>query len=122
MPLSISSYLGGDDANGAGVGSGDSGFGVVVDASKIAYLVGFTPSSNFPNLNSTGTFPGIKGYAAQPAGNTGAAFVAAINTTLTGTNSLLDSTYLGGNTFELGNAIALAGNGVVAVTGQTSWR
>jgi hypothetical protein len=118
--LVYSSYLGGDDANGAGVGSGDSGFGVVVDASKIAYLVGFTPSSNFPNLNSTGTFPGIKGYAAQPAGNTGAAFVAAINTTLTGTNSLLYSTYLGGNTFELGNAIALAGNGVVAVTGQTS--
>jgi hypothetical protein len=118
--LVYSTYLGGDDANGASAGSGDSGFGVVVDSSKVAYLVGFTPSSNFPNLNSTGTFPSIKGFAAQPASNTGAAFVAAVNTTLTGVNSLLYSTYLGGSNFDLGNAIALVGNGVVAVTGQTS--
>lgn len=121
--LLYSTYLGGNGAN-ANSGFGDAGEGVVVDASGIAYIVGFTTSTDFPSIASTGTFPAIKGYSALPSGNTlGAAFVSAINTTASGAASLPYSTYLGGsstNTPDLGAAIALAGSGVVYVTGSTS--
>jgi Beta-propeller repeat len=120
--LVYSTYLGGNDANTATsvVSGGDIGWGVAVDSNKIAYVVGTTPSTNFPNLNSTSTFPSIKGWAAAPSGNTqGAGFLAALNTTVSGVNSLVYSTYVGGQTAEVGNAVALAGNGTVFITGQT---
>ncbi|HWF38399.1 MAG TPA: choice-of-anchor D domain-containing protein [Candidatus Acidoferrales bacterium] len=120
--LLYSTYLGGDDVNAgtSTLGVGDVGTAVTVDASKIAYIVGVTPSSNFPNLNSTGTFPNIKGWQAANGTNTaGEAFVAAINTTLTGVNSLIYSTYVGGSTAELGYGIALGTGGIVYATGQT---
>ncbi|MGH9690431.1 MAG: beta strand repeat-containing protein [Candidatus Acidiferrales bacterium] len=123
--LVYSSYLGGDDAkfSSSGFGSGDYGFGVAVDSNKIAYIVGVTVSSNFPDFKSTATYPNIKGFAGPPAGNTyGAAFVSAINTTATnGSASLIYSTYLGGTTtlYDYGTAIALGANGIVYVTGQT---
>jgi hypothetical protein len=120
--LVYSTYLGGDDLNAgtSTLGIGDVGFAVTVNASDIAYIVGTTPSSNFPNLTSTGTFPSIKGWQTANMNNTaGEAFVAAINTTLTGVNSLIYGTYVGGSTAELGNAIALGTSGIVYATGQT---
>ncbi|HVB58295.1 MAG TPA: choice-of-anchor D domain-containing protein [Candidatus Acidoferrales bacterium] len=109
-----STYLGGDDANfgTSTLASGDFGFGVTVDSNGVAYIVGTTVSSNFPD---------IKGFAGPPAGNTkGVAFVSAINTASSGVGSLIYSTYLGGSTFDEGTAIASGGgSGVVFVTGKT---
>jgi hypothetical protein len=123
--LLYSTYLGGDDQNSGtnaiGSGLGDIGWAVAVDANKIAYIVGTTVSLDFPNIGSTATFPNIKGWQGFPALNTGgSAFAAAVNTTLSGVNSLVYSTYVGGNTADLGYGIALAGSGVVYITGQTS--
>jgi len=118
--LLYSTYLGGNDAQANLVSSGDIGWAVAVDASKIAYIVGTTGSTNFPNMGSTGTFPNIKGWLTTAPNGNATAFVAAINTTLSGVNSLVYATYVGGATSELGNAIALAGSGVVYITGQTT--
>ena len=118
--LLYSTYLGGNDAQANPVSSGDIGWAVAVDSSKIAYIVGTTGSTNFPNMGSTGTFPNIKGWLTTAPNANATAFVAAINTTLSGVNSLVYATYVGGATSELGNAIALAGSGVVYITGQTT--
>jgi hypothetical protein len=120
--LLYSTYLGGNDAqaNPASGGAGDIGWAVAVDASKIAYIVGTTGSTNFPNMGSTGTFPNIKGWLTTAPNSNATAFVAAINTTLSGVNSLVYATYVGGTNSELGNAITLAGSGVVYITGQTT--
>jgi hypothetical protein len=121
--LVYSTYLGGNDANEGApdeLGLGDIGWSVAVDSSKIAYIVGTTPSTNFPNLNSTGTFPSIKGWLGPNGSNSiNEGFLAAINTTLTGVNSLVYSTYVGGSTADRANGVALAGSGVVYITGRT---
>jgi hypothetical protein len=114
-----STYLGGNDAQTNPFG-GDIGWALAVDSSKIAYIVGTTASTNFPNMSSTGTFPNIKGWLTAAPNTNATAFVAAVNTTLTGVNSLVYSTYVGGSTSELGNGIALGGSGTVFVTGQTT--
>jgi beta-propeller repeat-containing protein len=118
-----STYLEGNDANAGTnpLGIGEAGTAVVVDSNDVAYIVGITSSTNFPNFGSTGTFANIKGWLGYNGSNTqGEAFVAAINTLDTGgTTSLVYSTYLGGSTAELGYGITLGGSGVVFVTGQT---
>lgn len=118
--LLYSTYLEGNDAGTSSLGVGDIGWAVAVDANKIAYIVGTTPSSDFPNMGSTGTFPNIKGWVSTAPNANASAFVAAVNTTLTGVNSLVYSTYVGGSASELGNGIALGGSGVVYITGQTT--
>ena len=78
------------------------------------YLAGVTSSTNFPTTASA--------YRAviPPAGNTNdAAFVTVLDTTKSGVNSLFYSTYLGGNTADQGNAIALGPGNVAYITGFT---
>jgi hypothetical protein len=96
--LAYSTYLGG---NGS-----DDGFGIAVDSSSNAYIVGQTTSTNFPILN---------GYTSS-ANASGIAFISKLNPTGT---ALLYSTYLGGTGGEVGNGIALDPNGNVYVTGYT---
>lgn len=96
--LAYSTYLGG---NGT-----DDGFGIAVDSSGSAYVVGQTTSTNFPTLT---------GYTSA-SNASGIAFISKLNPTGT---ALLYSTYLGGTGGESGNGIALDPSGNVYVTGYT---
>jgi hypothetical protein len=79
--LLYSTYLGGT--------SNDEGFRIAVDTSGMAYVAGVTASTNFPT--TSGAFQTV--YA---GGNTDA-FIAKLDTTKSGSASLVYSTYLGGS-------------------------
>jgi len=113
--LIYSTYLGGAGANAANLGYADAGFGVAVDSSKNAYIVGSTASTDFPM-----TSPTPNGFqTTSPAGNTlGTGFLAKIDTT-PGGGSLVYSTYLGGEASDIGVGIALGPNNVAYATGGT---
>jgi hypothetical protein len=93
----FSTYLGGS--------AEDNGNAIAVDSQGNAYLTGDTTSSNFPTLG------------AIQAANQGQqdAFVAE----LSGTGTLVYSTYLGGSGNDRGAAIAVDGSGNAYVTGGT---
>jgi hypothetical protein len=76
------SYLGGS----SGV---DQGSGIALDGAGNAYLTGFTSSANFPT--TSGAFQRTYGGGGEDA------FVAKFNPALSGTASLVYSTYLGGS-------------------------
>ncbi len=77
-------------------------------------MAGTTASTNFPT--TTTAF-----QQTTLAGNTGGtAFVSRFDTTKVGAVSLLYSTYLGGDTAEFGDAIALGPSNVAYVTGSTN--
>jgi len=85
--------------------------GIAVDGSGDAYVTGSTSSASFPT--TTGAFQtAFKGSAD--------AFIAKVDPTLTGTASLLYSTYLGAGGNVIGNAIAVDDSGNAYVTGSTS--
>ena len=106
-----STYLGGDGKYAPnGFGYGDDAYGVAVDSSSNAYLVGETTSSNFPIVN---------GLVPNASNTVGEGFVSRIDTTKTGASSLIYSTYLGGQVEDLGAAIALGPNNVAYVAGFT---
>ena len=98
--LLYSTYLGGSDD--------DRGNGIAVDSSGNAYVTGSTQSTNFPTLNQYQTAQGSRD-----------AFVTRINTNLSGTASLVYSTYLGGSTFDTGSGIAIDSAGNAYLTGST---
>src|ERR1700691_2618269 len=109
--LLYSTYLGGGD--------NDVGFGIAVDSSGNAYITGVTYSSNFPTLNA---------YESKLAGSYNA-FVAKLDPSPSGPDSLLYSTYLGGNggdggdlgvNGDSGQAIAVDSSGIAYVTGGTA--
>ncbi|HKN61537.1 MAG TPA: SBBP repeat-containing protein, partial [Candidatus Acidoferrales bacterium] len=114
-----STYLGGNGTNAPVANQyGDLATGVAADSSGNAYVVGETTSTNFPTLNGLQSGP-------NAANTNGEAFVSQINTTVAGAGSLVYSTYLGGNVFDVGDAIALKpGNATPAnavyVTGFTA--
>jgi hypothetical protein len=113
--LIYSTYLGGTGANAATLlGFADAGFGVAADSSNNAYIVGDTASTDFPT-----TANGFQ--QTSPAGNvTATIFVSKIDTTKSGAASLVYSTYLGGESFDLSSTIALKPNSAVAyATGTT---
>jgi uncharacterized repeat protein (TIGR01451 family) len=108
------------DANGArvystflgGTGQENSflsvGGGVVVDGAGRAYVTGETPGPGFPIVG---------GYQAIFGGQYDA-FLAVIDTTLSGAASLVYSTYLGGTGQDLGYDIAYAGTRQVVIVGE----
>lgn len=92
-------YLGG--------GKSDAGYGIAVDASGAAYVIGVTASTDFNLKNPLqGTNRGdLDAFVAKIASDGSA---------------LSYSTYLGGTGSELGNGIAVDGSGNVYVTGATA--
>jgi hypothetical protein len=101
--LIYSTYLGGDGS--------DWGEDIAVDASGNAYVTGRTRSPDFPTRNQ---------YQGDQIGSD--AFITKLDTTRSGTSSLIYSTYLGGGGGDGGRDIVVAGNGIVYVTGTTSSR
>jgi hypothetical protein len=97
--LVYSTYLGGNDL--------DQGFGIVVDAAGNAYVTGRTLSADFP------TTPGA--FDTTHGGSTDA-FVTKLNPS---GSELVYSTYLGGNTTDDANSIAVDAAGDAYVTGIT---
>jgi hypothetical protein len=96
--LVYSTYLGGSNS--------DAGQGIAVDAAGNAYVTGYTYSTNFPTANP---------YQATLAG-TYNVFVTKLNAA---GNTLIYSTYLGGNGGDNGFGIAVDASGNTYVTGYT---
>ncbi|WP_457600085.1 SBBP repeat-containing protein, partial [Hydrogenivirga sp.] len=99
--LLYSTFIGGNDE--------DIGRDIALDASGNVYVTGETLSTNFPTQNPI--------YAS--GGGSYDAFVVKIDTTQSGGNSLLFSTYLGGSDQDFGYGIAVDSIGSVYVTGET---
>lgn len=95
--LVYSTYLGGSGL--------DRGFGVALDATGAAYVTGGTDSPDFP------TTPGT-----MPATDFTNAFVTKLSPE---GDALVYSTYLGGNSLDTANAIAIDSEGAAYVTGET---
>jgi len=95
-----STLLGGNDV--------DSAAAIALAGPGKAYVTGSTSSADFPTTSS---------YRATD--NSGAVFVASLNTAATGKNSLVYSTLLGGNGFDTGAGIAVNSAGDAYVTGST---
>ena len=99
--LVYSTYLGG--------GGQEIGFGITVDHASNAYLTGVTDSTDFPTTPSA------------PDRSFNGGFTDAFVTTLNAAGSaLLQSTYLGGTSFEEGLAIAVDSTGNDYVTGRVA--
>ncbi len=98
--LIYSTYLGGSGH--------DTGNAIAVDSAGNAYVTGMTNSTNFPTVNALqSTY-----VAAEDT-----AFVAKLNPS---GSALVYSTYLGGNSFDSGNGIAVDSAGNAYVTGETA--
>jgi uncharacterized repeat protein (TIGR01451 family) len=113
--LLYSTYLGGSLS--------DAGFGVAVDNSGNAYVVGRTNSSNFPTARPLANLATYQGGAIvdNPTLNSQFdAFVAKINTTDAGEPSLVYSTFLGGTDTDQANNVAIDGSGNAFIGGITS--
>ena len=103
--LAYSTYLG-----SSGEFTGDAANGIAVDSSGDAYVVGSTESSNFP------VTPGAVQQKSDKSGEAYTAFVSKLNP---GGTALLFSTYLGGSTNDLANAIVVDSKGNAYIGGQT---
>jgi hypothetical protein len=126
--LLYGSYLGGSQSFISGNDGDDQGTGIAIDGSGNVYVTGRTASTNFPRTAGA--------FQTQFGGGQDDVFVAKFNPTLSGTASLVYSTYLGGNgwdgaytnyphvglptTGEPGPAIAVDSAGDAYVTGTTT--
>lgn len=107
-----STYLGGS-YNDSEISAGDdTGTGIAVGSDGSIYVTGYTFATDFPVANAAQA-------TKQGADNFSDAFVARLNPT---TNTLIFSTYLGGEDWEEGHALSLDSNGNVTVGGLTNAR
>jgi len=102
--LLYSTYLGGS--------VGDASYAVALDSNANAYVTGFTSSTDFP------TTPGTA-IQTTPKVGTPTAYVTRIDTTKSGSVSLVYSTLLGGSVSDIGHGIAVDANFNAYITGQT---
>ena len=102
LTLVYSTYLGGSN--------NDVGNGIAADSSGNAYVTGVTYSSNFP---TSSPFQATCGSCSEEGSN---AFVAKFNAA---GSTLVYSSYLGGNVYDSGNAIAVDSLSNAYVTGYT---
>ena len=102
--LVYSTYLGGN--------AWESGNAIAVGGDGSAYVVGTTQSSDFPVVTPTAPSPG----PVFGAGATENAFVTKFDPA---GNTLVYSTYLGGNTADIGLAVAVDAAGNAYVAGET---
>lgn len=98
--LEYASYLGG--------GGDDRGYGVAIDTNGYVYITGETKSSDFPAQNPA---QGDQPYADV--------FIAKLDLSQSGAASLVYATYLGGESEDTGQGIAVDGDGNACVTGYT---
>jgi hypothetical protein len=110
--LIYSTYLGGSGPGSNFLGFGDIAYGVTVDATSHAYVVGGTTSTDFPTAGTA-----IAGSAACGVNTNGSAFLSVINTTA---GTLGYSHCLSGNTAEVAFGVSL-GTGVPAVVTQVAY-
>jgi uncharacterized protein (TIGR03437 family) len=104
--LAYSSFLGGS--------GNDWGTGIAVDSAGNAYVTGHTDSTDFPIANA---FEKTNPLGGSPGVGDGCVFVSKVSAD--GSN-LLYSTYLGGNGYDQGLAIAVDAAGDAFVTGSTT--
>jgi Beta-propeller repeat len=102
LSLSYSTFLGGT--------RGDYGNAVAVDGAGNAYLTGVTGGTKFPTTAGA--------FQSSPGGGTDA-FVAKLNPNLSGSASLVYSTFLGGSDDETSRGIAVDAAGDAFVIGTT---
>lgn len=102
-----STYLSGD--------GGEAAFGIALDATANIYVTGQTFSTNFP-ATANAFNPGPLTSASAALGH---AFVSKINPKLSGTSSLVYSSYLAGNNTDVGNAVAADASGNAYIAGGT---
>ncbi|HVB87554.1 MAG TPA: choice-of-anchor D domain-containing protein [Candidatus Dormibacteraeota bacterium] len=90
----------------------ETGGNVAIGASGKVYVAGTTTSSS--------TFPEAAAFGIGGAVGGSAFYIAKIDPTVTGANSLLYLTFLGGSGTQAGGLIAVDGAGDVAITGTTT--
>jgi hypothetical protein len=127
VTLSYSTYLGGSGGRVAYAGppgslpdyyDGENGFGVAVDSSGSAYVVGETFSSDFPTANA------FQGELDAPESNgeiidESTNFDAFVTKFSPDGGSLVYSTYLGGSAVDEAFAVAVDSSGSAYVVGET---
>ncbi|HEV1995948.1 MAG TPA: SBBP repeat-containing protein [Candidatus Acidoferrum sp.] len=127
--LLYSSYIGG--TNGTALFGGDFGEAIAVDANGIAYVAGYTDSTASTTVTSMPNFPVVNGFQTTLNSTNGNAFLAKIDTTKSGSASLIYSTYVGGagaNALVAGGlgfgeeafGVAIGASGNAYLAGQTS--
>jgi RTX calcium-binding nonapeptide repeat (4 copies)/Beta-propeller repeat len=103
--LAYSTYLGGNGDEEAS--------GIAVDPSGAAYVTGVTSSTT----SAPNPFPLVNAFEGDPGDGQSDAFVSKL---VPAGTSLAYSTFLGGDAFDLGSAIAVDGGGAAYVTGSTA--
>jgi hypothetical protein len=106
--LGYSTYLGGSTS--------DQGNAIAVTSAGIAYVTGLTESSDFPTQNPVQAILGLSNNSLCGLNPCPDAFITQLNATAT---ALTYSTYLGGNGYDSGEAIALDSTGDPYITGTT---
>jgi RHS repeat-associated protein len=92
---------------GLGVGND-----IALDSANAAYVTGETTTATFPTKNAVQSSCG--------GSSCDSAFVAKFNPSLSGANSLVYSTFLGGSSVDAGQAIAVDASGSATIVGETA--